>query len=139
MDMYTESAAITTSLLGGALMGLSMALMLLFNGRSIESSKILHLVFRRNSGPIAWAIFFLLGLLSSGPLLSLIFYEEMKVHSIRSTLDILLAGLFVGLGSSLIQDFTPRFRGRSLVGLAAFFAGGLLTQNLLRWAGWWTL
>jgi len=120
-------------------MGLSLALMLLFNGRSIDSSKILLHVFRRNTGPIPWAIFFLLGLIFTGLLLSLIFSEGMKGHSTRSTLDILLAGLLIGLGCSLIQDFTPRFNWRALLGLAAFFGAGLFTQSLLRWTGWWTL
>tara|TARA_B100002051_G_C16682303_1_gene610560 strand:- start:996 stop:1412 length:417 start_codon:yes stop_codon:yes gene_type:complete len=136
MDMFMDLEVITTSALGGFLVGLAFVTLLLFNGRFIEVSKIIHLPFRNSIGPKSWAYFFILGLIASGFLFGHFHPEKILNTSTRSLLEVLAGGLFCGVACSLIQDLVPKLRLLNFIGLILLYLGGTTTLLFLKWAGW---
>lgn len=130
--MTIESAAIPLwhSLAGGALIGAGAGVLILFNGRVAGISGILGQVLRRDPGPDAWRLAFLIGLLLPGMLLGT---GAAQFAAGYWTLG--FAGLLVGLGTGFgggctsghgvcgIANASPR----SLVATLVFIAVAMLT------------
>ncbi len=127
------------SLAGGLLIGIAAALFLLLNGRIAGISGILGGLFKPVAGDIAWRIAFLLGLVSSPILYSLVApLPEIQVSASFPVL--VVAGLLVGVGTRYGSGCTSghgvcglsRFSPRSLAATAAFMLAGFLTVFIVR-------
>lgn len=124
------------SLLGGMLLGLSAALLLVVNGRVAGVSGIVGglLGGRRFSTNAA----FILGLVSGPLLYGAIFGHLPAVTIARSWPVVLAAGLLVGIGTRMGSGCTSghgivglaRFSKRSVAATAAFLAAGILAATL---------
>lgn len=122
------------SLIGGLLIGVAAGLFLLLNGRIAGISGILGGLFKPVAGDIAWRIAFLLGLVTSPVLYSLVApLPEIQVSASFPVL--IVAGVLVGIGTRYGSGCTSghgvcglsRFSPRSLAATAAFMLAGFLT------------
>ena len=131
--------AYVPSLLGGALIGLAAALLLLLNGRVAGVSGILSGLWRAGSPRLENAAF-ILGL-AAGPLLYLATFgrfPEIRVDAGVPTL--IVAGLLVGYGTRLGSGCTSghgvcglgRLSPRSFAAVATFMATAIVTVFLVR-------
>lgn len=128
-----------SSLAGGALIGLAVALFALANGRVAGISGLLGSVLQRGVEGRGEKALFLLGLLLA-PLLWLAFADLPAVHFEGGTLSLVVAGLLVGLGTRYGSGCTSghgvcgvsRLSPRSLVATLCFMASGFATVFVLR-------
>lgn len=113
--------------LGGALIGLSVAMLLLFNGRVAGVSGILGGVIRRDPGEWSWRALFVAGLVAGGVVARAL--DPRAIGTIPTPLPLLvLAGLLVGFGTRLAGGCTSghgvcgvsRFSLRSIVATLTF-------------------
>ena len=140
MEHFTPLA----STLGGALIGLSASLLLLFNGRIAGISGITSgLLFPSSRGEVPWRLAFVVGLLAGGLALSLVVPELFAVTAGRTLPASAIAGLIVGGGVRLGSGCTSghgvcglsRLSPRSLVATVTFIATGAATVYLVRTLG----
>ena len=129
-----------TALCGGLLIGLSAAVLLLFNGRIAGISGIVGgLLQRYKAGDFAWRMAFVLGLVLA-PSLYRVFGELPESQIDAGSATLVLAGLLVGFGSRLGSGCTSghgvcglsRRSPRSMVATATFMATGFITVYLIR-------
>ncbi len=128
MENFTPLA----SGIGGALIGLSASMMLLFNGRVTGISGIVGGVIRMTRGDVAWRLAFLGGLLSGGLALLALMPSAFTIGIERSPGALVLAGLLVGFGTRLGNGCTSghgvcglsRLSPRSLVATLSFMSAG---------------
>lgn len=131
------------SLLGGALIGVSVSLMLLWNGRVTGISGILNGALSPVKGDTLWRVLFLAGLFTGGLLLGQIMPDAFTNNLNNSTFKVLLAGLLVGFGTVMGSGCTSghgvcgiaRLSPRSIVATISFMIAGVLTVVALRWIG----
>jgi uncharacterized membrane protein YedE/YeeE len=127
------------SLAGGLLIGLSAALLVMFNGRIAGVSGILGGLLRPGVGDIGWRIAFLLGLVLA-PLAYAAVHPLPVVQVDAGTGTLVAAGLLVGLGTRYGSGCTSghgvcglsRLSPRSLVATLAFMAAGFVTVFAMR-------
>ena len=127
------------SLAGGALIGLSAALFVLFNGRIAGISGILGGLLEWPKGDIAWRLAFLLGLVAA-PLAFSVVAPLPVVQIDADTSTLIVAGLLVGIGTRYGSGCTSghgvcglsRLSPRSLVATAAFMLAGFATVFVTR-------
>ncbi len=128
------------ALFGGGLIGISVSLMLLLNGRVTGISGIINGILSPAKGDFAWRILFVLGLLSGG-LVTRIFNPSSFSGALNSdTWTVLVAGLLVGFGTILGSGCTSghgvcgisRMSPRSLVATITFIAAGITAVTLLK-------
>lgn len=86
--------------IGGVLIGLAAAILLVFNGRIAGISGILGGLLRPIKGDTAWKAAFIIGLMIA-PLLFTWFAYTPEVNITASVPVLILAGLFVGFGTRL--------------------------------------
>ncbi len=124
---------------GGAMIGLSAALFILFNGRIAGISGILGGLLQWPKGDLSWRLAFLLGLVAAPLAFSLIApLPSVRIDADTSTL--ILAGLLVGIGTRYGSGCTSghgvcglaRLSPRSLVATAAFMFAGFVTVFVVR-------
>jgi uncharacterized protein len=89
------------SLAGGVVIGISVAAMLLFNGKIAGISGILAGVLRPVKADIWWRVYFLAGLLAGGLLLRGVLPQSFAFGTVRSMGALAIAGVLVGVGSRL--------------------------------------
>ncbi|MFA9218365.1 MAG: YeeE/YedE family protein [Sphingomonadaceae bacterium] len=122
------------ALLGGALIGIAAALLLLLNGRIAGISGILGGLLQRVRGDTGWRLAFLLGL-TGAPLVWLLFAPLPAVSVEASNGALVLAGLLVGVGTRYGSGCTSghgvcglsRLSLRSLVATLVFMGSGFVT------------
>ncbi len=122
------------SLVGGALIGLSASLLLLFHGRVAGISGIVAGVLRPKQGEVAWRLLFVLGLVVGGVVMFALRPAAFAMTITRSPLALIAAGLLVGFGTRLGSGCTSghgvcgisRLSARSLVATLTFIATGAL-------------
>lgn len=127
-------------LIGGAVIGIAVSLMLYFNGRVTGVSGIISGALIRPQGDSAWRLNFILGL-GLGGLVLKFFYP----HALSSQLDrdlpwIIAAGLMVGFGTVMGSGCTSghgicglsRFSPRSFVATIVFMAFGIISATAFR-------
>lgn len=128
-----------SSLLGGVILGISAAMLLLLNGRIAGISDILGRLLQPARGHIVWRIAFILGLVIAPVVFSLVM--PLPVVQVDADTGVLVvAGLLVGLGSRYGSGCTSghgicglsRFSPRSLVATAAFMCAGFVTVFVVR-------
>jgi len=130
-----------TALLGGALVGLSASLLLLFNGRIAGISGIAEgLLSQRTRSELAWRSAFLLGLVGGGFLLRALWPQVLGAPIVPGAAWVVAAGLLVGLGTRLANGCTSghgvcglsRGATRSIVATLTFMATGAATVFVVR-------
>jgi len=128
-----------SSLLGGVLIGVAAALLLLVNGRIAGISGILGGLLRPVRGDAAWRVAFVAGLIFAPALYGL--FARLPSPTIEAGYPmLLLAGLLVGAGTRYGSGCTSghgvcglaRLSPRSLAATAAFMAAGIVTVFVVR-------
>lgn len=128
-----------TPLIGGALIGFSVTLMLYFNGRVTGISGIIASSLSKPDRTGLWRWLFLVGMILGGGLMQAIKPELFINLSGRGDAIVLLAGLFVGYGTVMGSGCTSghgvcgisRFSIRSLIATATFMISGFLTVQIV--------
>lgn len=129
----------TTALLGGVLIGLAAAALLLLNGRILGVSGIAGGLLQPNGGETGWRLAFIAGLLV--PPLLLGFFRTIDAPKFDGSLWLIaLAGLLVGFGSRMGSGCTSghgicgmaRLSKRSIVATVCFMLTGFLTVYVTR-------
>lgn len=129
-----------SELIGGALIGLSASVMLLFNGRISGISGIFGGLLRPAAGDIGWRAAFVGGLLLAGVVTAGVSPEAIAPSPNRSMATVALAGLVVGLGVRLGNGCTSghgvcglsRLSRRSIVATLVFMGTGMATASLIQ-------
>jgi uncharacterized membrane protein YedE/YeeE len=127
------------SLAGGIVIGIAVAIFVLFNGRIAGISGILGGLIRPKRGDIGWRTAFILGLLLA-PFAFTAFAPLPPMHIDPGSGLLVMAGLLVGIGTRYGAGCTSghgvcglsRFSLRSLVATAAFMIAGFLTVFVMR-------
>lgn len=133
------------ALLGGALIGLAAAWLILSTGRVAGISGILGALLRLPKGDTDWRLAFILGLLAT-PLLWSLLQRWSGVGELPTSViqagwpTLLIAGFVVGIGTRYGAGCTSghgvcglaRLSPRSLVATLAFMASGFLTVYVIR-------
>jgi uncharacterized membrane protein YedE/YeeE len=124
---------------GGVLIGVSAAVLLVYNGRIAGISGITSGLLRPNKGDTLWRGTFVAGLLVGGAILALFAPSTLGVANV-SLPWIALAGLLVGVGTTLGNGCTSghgvcgiaRLSPRSIVATLTFMTTGAITVALTR-------
>jgi uncharacterized protein len=127
------------SALGGTLLGLAAAMLVLFNGRVAGVSGIVGSLLHGDKKHSAWRIAFIAGLL----LAPLAYGVVTRLPAVTIDADyglLILAGLLVGIGTQYSAGCTSghgvcgisRLSVRSLVATLTFMGAGFLTVAVLR-------
>jgi uncharacterized membrane protein YedE/YeeE len=134
----------TSALVGGALIALSLALMLVGTGRVAGLSGIFAGFLRGTRGDWAWRALFVAGMAVGGVVFARLVPGTFDAANVLPPLPVAAAsGVLVGLGTRLSNGCTSghglcgmsRLSVRSIVATAAFFGIGLVTATV---AGqWW--
>lgn len=131
MESFTPIA----STIGGVLIGIAAAGLLMFHGRIAGISGIAGGIFRREPGDISWRVMFLVGLFAAGLGWGYFFPQDYLVEIKRSTLALIVAGLTVGVGTQLGSGCTSghgvcgigRLSKRSTVATVSFMITAAIT------------
>jgi uncharacterized membrane protein YedE/YeeE len=130
---------IIQSLVGGALIGIGISILLLFNGKVLGVSGILGEFLNHPLSKKNWRLFFVTGLLVS-PFIYNIFYQFPTIEMTSNNLVIVFGGLLVGFGSRLGSGCTSghgvcgvaRLSVRSLIATTTFILFGVLTVYVMQ-------
>jgi hypothetical protein len=121
------------AILGGVLIGISVSLMLLLNGRVTGISGIINGVILPKKGDTAWRVLFITGLFLGGLFLRALKPNVFSGALHTETWTTVVAGLLVGFGTILGSGCTSghgvcgisRMSPRSLVATAVFIVAGI--------------
>lgn len=136
MENFTPVA----SAVGGALIGLSASILLLFSGRIAGISGIFAGLLSPKAGDTGWRLAFVAGLVLGGLALFLVAPSMFAVSYDRTLPMVAIAGLLVGVGVRLGSGCTSghgvcglsRLSPRSLVATLTFIATGAITVFVVR-------
>lgn len=136
--MVIDSAAFTpvSAALGGLMIGIAVAVLLLFNGRIAGISGIFANMFTKQSG---WRIAFIAGL-AGAPWVYMLFAGQPDVVITADYPLLIAAGLLVGFGTRLGNGCTSghgicgmaRLSKRSFAAVAVFMVSAFLTVWLMK-------
>jgi len=134
-----ENFTPVTSTLGGLLIGMAAAVMLLASGRIAGISGIAGGILRRERGDTSWRVFFVLGLALAGALVAMVDPSRFAYGITRSQGALLAAGVLVGLGTRIGSGCTSghgvcglsRFSRRSFAATATFMATAAATVYVI--------
>lgn len=123
-----------SSLAGGVLIGLAASMMILMNGRIAGISGIVGSISSAHRADIPWRVAFMAGLVYS-PFLYGMLGNAPQFNLDASNLQIVIAGLLVGLGSRFGSGCTSghgvcgiaRLSVRSIVATVVFISAGVVT------------
>ena len=133
-----ENFTPVSGLIGGLLIGLAAALLLLLNGRISGISGIVDGLLAPKSSEVGWRVVFVAGLLLGAFIYMLATGGAIPVRMQASVPVLVAAGLLVGFGSRLGSGCTSghglcgiaRLSRRSIVASAVFFGVAMLTVFL---------
>ncbi|NOT79058.1 MAG: YeeE/YedE family protein [Bacteriovoracaceae bacterium] len=128
------------ALVGGMIIGLSVSIMLLFNGRVTGISGIVNGILTPQKGDTAWRLTFVIGLFSGGSLLNVIAPQAFSGALSTPTWTVVVAGLLVGFGTIMGSGCTSghgvcgisRLSPRSIVATLTFIGAGVAAVYVLR-------
>ncbi|WP_145579858.1 YeeE/YedE family protein [Yersinia vastinensis] len=128
-----------SALAGGAILGIAVTLLLLWNGRIAGISGILGGLLPPKSEDISWRVTFIIGLIIS-PFIYSLFTVLPAIQIEADFPTLIVAGLLVGIGTRYGAGCTSghgvcglaRFSLRSLVATLSFMFTGFLTVWLVR-------
>ena len=131
------------ALIGGAIIGTAVSLMLIWTGRVTGISGILNGVLSPLRGDANWRILFILGLILGGLFLKLIKPEVFAGELKTENWTVVVAGLLVGFGTILGSGCTSghgvcgisRMSLRSVVATITFIMAGVFSVVLFRYLG----
>ena len=131
------------SLIGGLLIGLASASILLTQGRAIGVSGICGSLLRPVRGDVAWRIAFIIGMLSVGLLGVRSWPEAFSVAGAPAMTSAVVAGLLVGFGTRLGNGCTSghgvcgiaRLSRRSIAATLTFMTTGAIAVFVVRHLG----
>ena len=124
------------ALIGGAIIGIAVSIMLVFNGRVTGISGIISGVLAPVYSDLGWRVLFLLGLFSGGIILRFIHPDSFLSLSQNMTIyDYALAGFLVGFGTLLGNGCTSghgvcgisRLSIRSMIATLVFIVFGIIS------------
>ena len=126
-------------LIGGMLIGLSAAILMLTKGRIAGISGIVEGVLRPKGGDVMWRVIFLAGLLVGGMVMAMMLPERFDLTTNRTIEMTVVAGVMVGIGVHIGCGCTSghgvcgisRISVRSLVAVPTFMATGALVVWLV--------
>lgn len=129
----------TEQLVGGAIIGLAVSLMLIFNGRVTGISGIVSQILKFNMSDFWWRVLFVLGLISGGFVVQMVNPNTIG-PAVTDTKGLVFAGLLVGYGTVMGSGCTSghavcgisRFSKRSIVSTVVFMAFGFLTASMIQ-------
>ena len=129
---------------GGAMIGVSVSLMLYFNGKVIGISSIIGnlLPGARDDGS-RWRLLVLLGLIAGGAVMLRVNPASFSPRGMPGTGLVVLAGLLVGVGTRMSRGCTSghgvcglgRMSARSIAATTMFIATGMVAVAVLRFLG----
>ncbi len=136
MENFTPVSA----LVGGALIGLSAALLLFLKGRIAGISGIVRGIIIPEQGDFLWRLVFLAGLIAGGVLYQLAGGDVAHIQAVVDKPLIVLGGLIVGIGTTLGSGCTSghgvcgiaRMSPRSIAATLTFMATGVITVFIVR-------
>mgnify|MGYP000718713414 FL=1 len=136
MENFTPISA----LLGGALIGVSVSLLLLLNGRMAGISGIMNGVFSAPKKEEIWRALFLIGLVIGAALFQFLTQGSLNVRENYPLWLIIIGGFLVGFGTRLGSGCTSghgicgiaNFSMRSISATLTFMASGMLTVFVLK-------
>jgi uncharacterized protein len=139
MTIDWQNFTLIASLLGGLLIGIAAALLILFNGKIAGISGILGGLISANRDDRFWRIAFLIGLIIA-PTVWQMFYPLPTIQISSNTPLVIIAGLLVGIGTRIGSGCTSghgvcgisRFSTRSIIATLMFMAVGFMTVFLVR-------
>ncbi len=128
------------ALAGGALIGIAVSIMLVFNGRVTGISGIISGALSPKKGDSQWRFFFLGGLFLGGTILILLKPSLIAAPVATPSWRLILAGLLVGFGTLVGNGCTSghgvcgisRLSIRSIFATLTFIGAGMGTVALLR-------
>lgn len=128
-----------SAMAGGLLIGLAIAVLLLFNGRIAGVSGIIGGLFTPSPGNVAWRLAFIGGILLVA-LLGNLLAAPSESHIDAGWITLAIAGTLVGLGTRLGSGCTSghgvcglsRLSKRSIAATLTFMAAGFATVYLAR-------
>jgi uncharacterized membrane protein YedE/YeeE len=123
------------ALFGGAIIGVAVSLMMLFNGRVTGISGILGGIVQPKRTDVLWRVSFIIGLLVGGIVLGYLRPEAFVQLSSAKWGDYLFAGVFVGFGTMLGNGCTSghgvcgisRMSMRSIMATVTFIVFGMIS------------
>lgn len=131
------------ALIGGSLIGVSVSLMLLWNGRVTGISGIINGILTPAKGDTLWRVLFVLGLFLGGLTMRGLNANAFTGTLTTDTWTLVVAGLLVGFGTILGSGCTSghgvcglsRLSPRSMVATLTFIAAGVAGVYLFRHLG----
>lgn len=138
-----EAQDIIPPLVGGGLIGVASALLLVLSGRIAGISGIVDGIVHRVPGETAWRLAFVLGLALSGAVMALFVPQSFPAAAFDDWGVLAAAGILVGFGSRLGSGCTSghgvcgigRLSLRGLTATLTFMATGTATVFLWRHLG----
>ena len=129
-----------SALLGGALIGLSVSLLLLFNGRMAGISGIMNGLFSAPKKQGIWRGLFLAGLIIGAVIFQLLTNDSLQLRQGYPILLIILGGFLVGVGTRMGSGCTSghgicgiaNFSMRSITATITFMLSGMVTVFILK-------
>lgn len=131
------------ALFGGALIGVAVSLMLLFNGRVTGISGIINGTLTPEKGDTLWRVLFVAGLVAGGLVLKILNPDVFSGQLQTPQWTTVVAGLLVGFGTVMGSGCTSghgvcgmsRLSIRSILATVTFIAAGILGVSLFRALG----
>ena len=131
------------ALIGGGMIGLAAALLLVLTGKTAGISGIVDGVIHREKTEFGWKLAFLAGLIGGGVVLGFLLPENMADAALHALPLTAISGLIVGVGTRMGGGCTSghgvcgigRLNVRSLVGTITFIAVGAATVLLMKAVG----
>ena len=127
------------AIVGGAIIGIAVSILLLFQGKIAGISGILYRLLEPSAVDLRWRTAFLLGLLLSPTIWQ--WFSQLPVIEVNtSTLSLVLCGILVGYGTVLGSGCTSghgicgisRLSKRSFIATCLFMASGIITTYIVR-------
>lgn len=139
MEIDWASFTPVSALIGGVIIGIATAILLLFTGRIAGISGIVGGLFKQPSSDTGWRITFVAGLLLA-PILWQVFSNFPPIQINANDATLALAGFIVGMGTRYGSGCTSghgvcgisRLSPRSIVATALFITTGVMTVYFMR-------
>ncbi len=140
MGRALENFTPISALLGGALIGVSVSLLLLLNGRMAGISGIMNGLFSSPKKEELWRGLFLIGLIIGAVLFQWISHDSLPLRQNYPLWLIIVGGFFVGMGTRMGSGCTSghgicgiaNFSRRSIVATIIFMLSGMLTVFIVK-------
>ena len=138
--MVWSTQDIILAIVGGALIGISASMLLLFTGRIAGISGIVGDLLKATEDPKRWRVLFIFGLLFTGSLGAIFAPEKIQPPAEHSLVLLMVAGFLVGFGTRVGNGCTSghgicglsRFSKRSFVAVLTFMATGFITATSIQ-------